>query len=83
MAQENNVKFGEMNGYEATKQIREFNKDVIVIAQTAYAIEGDKQKAIAAGCNDYLPKPIKADKLKLMINKYVKKYEYTTTLQYS
>ena len=48
----------EMNGYEATRQIREFNKDVIIIAQTSYALSGDKEKAIAAGCNDYISKPI-------------------------
>lgn len=67
------IQLPEMDGYEVTRQIRKFNKDIIIIAQTAYAIEGDRQKAIAAGCHDYLSKPIIADKLKLMINKYVKK----------
>ena len=47
-----------MNGYEATRQIRGFNKDVIIIAQTAYGLSGDRQKAIDAGCNEYLSKPI-------------------------
>ena len=61
----------EMDGHEATRQIRKFNNDVIIIAQTAYALEGDKEKAIAAGCDDYLPKPIKADELKQMIRKYL------------
>ena len=42
-----------MNGYEATRQIRQFNKDVIIIAQTAYALSGEREKAAAAGCNDY------------------------------
>ena len=63
----------EMDGHEATRQIRKFNKDVIIIAQTAYALEGDKEKAIAAGCNDYMSKPINADELKHKINRLLKK----------
>ena len=59
----------EMNGYEATRQIRKFNKDVIIIAQTAYALLGDNEKAIAAGCDDYIPKPIKTDELLKKIEK--------------
>ena len=47
-----------LNGYDATQQIREFNKDVIIIAQTAYALAGDEEKAINSGCNDYLSKPV-------------------------
>ena len=47
-----------MNGYEATKEIRKFNSDVIIIAQTAYGLSGDRQKSIEAGCNDYIAKPI-------------------------
>ena len=58
-----------MNGYEATSKIREFNKDVIIIAQTAFALEGDREKAIASGCNDYLAKPIKKNELLKKIEK--------------
>ncbi len=47
-----------MDGYEATRQIREFNKNVVIIAQTAYALNGDREKAISAGCSDYITKPI-------------------------
>ena len=61
-----------MNGYLATSEIRKFNKDVIIIAQTAYALEGDREKAIAAGCNDYISKPIKVNELNLLINKHLK-----------
>ncbi len=63
----------EMNGYEATRQIRKFNKDIVIIAQTAYALEGEKGKALAAGCNDYIAKPIKTAELKQMIINYFKK----------
>lgn len=59
-----------LDGYEATRRIREFNKEVIVIAQTAYAISGDKEKAIEAGCNDYISKPINKTKLQALLQKY-------------
>jgi signal transduction histidine kinase/CheY-like chemotaxis protein len=52
------IKMPEMDGYEATIRIREFNKDVIIIAQTAFGMNGDREKALAAGCNDYISKPI-------------------------
>jgi len=60
-----------MNGYEATREIREFNKDVIIIAQTAYALQGDKEKALKAGCNDYISKPIDKLKLHALIRKHI------------
>jgi CheY-like chemotaxis protein len=47
-----------MDGYEATCQIRKFNKNVIIIAQTAYGFLEDREKAIKSGCNDYISKPI-------------------------
>ena len=59
-----------LNGYEATRQIRQFNKDVIIIAQTAFGLSGDKEKAIEAGCNDYISKPINKDKLRSLIQQY-------------
>lgn len=52
------IKMPEMDGYEATRKIREFNKDVIIIAQTAYALMGDRKKSLEAGCDDYISKPI-------------------------
>jgi PAS domain S-box-containing protein len=59
-----------MSGIEATKVIRQFNKEVIIIAETAYAYENDKSKAIEAGCNDYIEKPITRKMLIDVINKY-------------
>lgn len=53
------VRMPKMSGYEATQKIREFDKDVIIIAETAYALEGDEERALEAGCNDYISKPIK------------------------
>ncbi|MHB9138051.1 MAG: PAS domain S-box protein [Victivallaceae bacterium] len=61
----------EMNGYEATRQIRKFNKDVIIIAQTAYALDGEREKIIEAGCNDYIAKPFKQVALMTLLKKYL------------
>jgi hypothetical protein len=60
-----------MNGYEATSQIRQFNKEVVIIAQSAYALSHDRQKAIDAGCNDYISKPILKDDLLSIIHKHL------------
>lgn len=62
-----------MSGYEATRQIRQFNKDVVIIAQTAFALSAERDKAIEAGCNDYIAKPINNKELYSLIQKYFKK----------
>jgi len=59
-----------MGRYEATRLIREFNSEVIIIAQTAYGLSGDREKAIEAGCNDYIAKPIDKGELFALIQKY-------------
>lgn len=60
------IKMPVMDGYEATKQIRVFKPDLPIIAQTAYFIKEDHEKAMASGCNDYITKPL--DK-KVLISK--------------
>ncbi|RXP53645.1 response regulator [Lutibacter sp. HS1-25] len=57
------VKMPLLNGFEATQQIRTFNKDVYIIAQTAFVQESYKRKIIEAGCNTYISKPINREKL--------------------
>lgn len=64
------IKMPVMNGYEATSQIRLFNNDVVILAQTAYAMAGDREKTIAAGCNDYIAKPINKILLTALMEKY-------------
>jgi PAS domain S-box-containing protein len=66
------IQMPDIDGYEITRQIREFNQKVIIIAQTAYANSGDREKALAAGCNDYISKPIKKETLMGLIEKYFK-----------
>jgi CheY-like chemotaxis protein/nitrogen-specific signal transduction histidine kinase len=67
-----------ISGLEITKQIRKYNHDVYIIAQTAYAMQSDEKRAIMAGCNDYIAKPILSDLLFEKINKGLKKkYGYT------
>jgi CheY-like chemotaxis protein len=59
-----------IDGYTALSKIRETRKDVIVIAQTAYGLLGDKEKILNSGFNDYIIKPILAQNLieKLVMN---------------
>jgi len=63
----------DIDGYEATRQIRQFNKDVFIIAQTAFGLEGDREKALESGCNDYISKPISIDVLNGLIQKHFSK----------
>ena len=64
------IKMPGMDGYEAIRQIRQFNNKVVIIAQTAYALAGDREKAISAGSDDYITKPIRKDQLVGLIRKY-------------
>jgi len=62
-----------MNGFEAVRQIRQFNSKIIIIAQTSFAQVGDREKSIVAGCNDHISKPINMAELLSMIIKYFKR----------
>ena len=66
------IKMPGMDGYETTRQIRKFNPSVIIIAQTAHALAGDRERALAAGCNEYIPKPYNKTSLMKVINKALK-----------
>jgi len=68
------IKMPDMNGYEATRQIRKFNKDIIIIAQTAFAQTYDRIKALEAGCNDHITKPIIKETFLPLIQKYFNPY---------
>lgn len=64
------IQMPELDGYEVARLIRKFNSNVITIAQTAYALSGDKEKALEAGCNDYISKPIRRSELMTLIKKH-------------
>lgn len=57
------IKMPNMDGLEATREIKKIHPEIPIIAQTAYAMENDERLSLAAGCNSYLSKPIKANKL--------------------
>ncbi|MES2574875.1 MAG: ATP-binding protein [Bacteroidota bacterium] len=64
------IQMPEMNGYEAIREIRKFNKEVIIIAQTAHVLSEDKINTIEFGCNNYISKPIKKEELQVLIHQY-------------
>jgi len=65
------IKLPGIDGYEATRRIREKYKEIPIIANTAYAMAGDREKSIEAGCNDYIAKPTNRYVLLNVINKYI------------
>ncbi len=66
------IKMPGMDGLQATRVIRKFDKNIPIIAQTAHALDGDREKALEVGCNDYLSKPIKRDELLKAVSHYIK-----------
>lgn len=64
------LKMPEVDGFEATRQIKKMRPTLPVVAQTAYAFSEDQEKAMSAGCDDYLSKPIKTQMLLEIVNKY-------------
>lgn len=66
------MKMSEMNGYKATRLIKEFNPKLVIIGLSAYAMPDQIQKALDAGCNDYITKPISQNMFLDKLNKYLK-----------
>jgi len=65
------IQMPKLDGFEATKQLRKEAVTVPIVALTAFALKGDEQKCIAAGCDDYMSKPINHDKLSRVLSKYL------------
>lgn len=65
------IKMPYLNGIEATKQIRQFDLKIPIIALTAFVMDDEKEQILKAGCNQLLPKPIKRDHFKKLLTSYV------------
>jgi PAS domain S-box-containing protein len=65
------IQMPEMNGLQATEEIKKFNKSLPVIAQTANAINEEKQKCFEAGCDDFITKPVNITELYSKIDKWL------------
>lgn len=63
------LKMPVMDGYRAMKEIRKMRPDVKIVAETAYALAGDEKRILAAGFDDYLPKPITKESLDKIIKR--------------
>ncbi len=66
------IRMPEMDGLEATRKIRTTNKDIPIIAQTAYAQISDRKIALESGCTDYLSKPVSPVELTKLLTKYLR-----------
>ncbi|MBI9053097.1 MAG: response regulator [Bacteroidales bacterium] len=65
------IKMPDLNGLEATIEIKKIFPNLPIIAQTAYAMEEDEEASMEAGCNDYITKPIRPDNLLTIMSKYL------------
>ena len=64
------IKMPEMDGHQATYEIRKRDGTVPIIAQTAYDTENEEEKCYENGCNDFIKKPIKKNDLLPLLNSY-------------
>ncbi len=65
------IRLPDINGYQLTRLLKEITPNSIIIAQTAYAAESDKQRALDSGCDDYISKPISRQNLLKLIQKHL------------
>lgn len=65
------IRLPELDGYEATRQIKVFRPMLPIIAQTAYVMANEKGKVLQAGCNDLITKPIRLFELFTVVAKYL------------
>ena len=69
-----------MNGFEAAKQIKEFLPELPIVAETAYSLKEEIERARLAGCDDFITKPISIDFFHYVISKYLKNNKEETVV---
>ncbi len=70
------VRMPQMDGFEATQIIRKMLPDIPIIAQTSYAMDGDREKSLATGCTDYISKPFNIKEFIALISSYLESSSY-------
>lgn len=65
------LKLPGINGFEATRQIKEFLPNCVIIAQTAFVTDSDRNEAFASGCSEFITKPLSGEKIYSAIEKYL------------
>ena len=58
------------NGYEATKEIKKYKKEIPIIVQTAYVLSNERDKSFEAGCDEFIAKPVNLNLLLSTIETY-------------
>lgn len=65
------IRLPKLDGYEATRRIKEFRPNLPIIAQTAYVMNNEKGKVLQAGCDDLITKPIRLNDLISTVARYL------------
>jgi CheY-like chemotaxis protein len=65
------IKLPDRNGYDLTREFKQINSEIPIIAQTAFALTGDRERALDAGCDSYISKPIRKAKLLEIVQEHL------------
>lgn len=69
------IQLPDISGLEATQLIKQTKPEMMIIAQTAFAMQNDKARCIRAGCNDYITKPVKPEELMVTLSHSLRKQQ--------